>query len=131
MRGRLIDGPLTPFFQLGLGQWRVDPDMPSLPHEVILAGQAGVGAELALRPGLSIALVVDCTLLQPEHATPPEPDQVRAAESRGFAGQTGHTGLASSAQGQPERGDVGGNGGATWLHPPAFWGAFLAARATF
>jgi hypothetical protein len=65
MRRRLADGPLVPFLQLGLGQWRVDPDMPAIPHDVVLAGQLGGGAELRLTRWSSIAAEAECTVINP------------------------------------------------------------------
>ena len=105
VRARLFDalaGSLSPFVQVGLGQWRVDPDMPVLPHDVLAAAQAGAGMELLLSRWASIAIEVNCTLLDPER-----PDR------------------ESHPQVGPPR------GGAAWIHPPALWGSFLAARAIF
>jgi hypothetical protein len=65
MRRRLADGPLVPFVQLGLGQWRVDPDMPAIPHDVVLAGQLGAGAELRLTRWASVAAEAECTVINP------------------------------------------------------------------
>jgi hypothetical protein len=65
MRLRLADGPFVPFLQLGLGQWRVDPDMPAIPHDVVLAGQVGAGAELRLTRWSSIAAEAECTVINP------------------------------------------------------------------
>jgi hypothetical protein len=46
-RVRLNDARLTPFAQLGLGQWRVDTLLlPLTPHSEELAGQVGGGFEL-------------------------------------------------------------------------------------
>jgi hypothetical protein len=65
MRRRLADGPLVPFVQLGLGQWRVDPDMPGIPHDVVLAAQLGAGAELRLTRLASVAVEGECTVINP------------------------------------------------------------------
>ena len=105
MRARLLDAgasSLSPFVEVGLGQWRIDPDMPLLPHDVVAAGQAGVGVELLLSRWAAIALELDCTVLDPERAD-----------------REGHV------QVEPPR------GGAAWVHPTALWGSFLAARAIF
>jgi hypothetical protein len=107
LRGRLIDGPVTPFAQLGLGQWRIDPDTPSRPHESLVAGQLGVGIEYAIAGWASVALEADCTLLDPGRLQPSYP---QALEPPG-------------APLLPR--DV------RWMHPPALWGSFLAARARF
>jgi hypothetical protein len=69
-RVRLADGRVAPFAQLGLGEWRVDTTLlPSLPREHELAGQAGLGFELALAPETVVALEADWTLLQPGNAS--------------------------------------------------------------
>ena len=107
LRGRLLDGPFSPFAQLGLGQWRIDPDRPAMPHDSVPAGQVGVGVEYALASWVSLAFEADCTLLDPAHLDPPDPLQL---ERPG-------TGLLPR--------DV------RWIHPPALWGSFLAARARF
>ncbi len=65
LRGRFANGPVVPFFQLGLGQWRIDPDRPAMPHDAVLAGQMGAGVELAIASWVSVALEADCTLLDP------------------------------------------------------------------
>ena len=50
MRVRLNDSRLTPFAQLGLGQWRVDTLlMPLTPRSEELAGQIGGGFEIRVR----------------------------------------------------------------------------------
>jgi hypothetical protein len=56
---------LVPFLQAGLGQWRVDPDMPAIPHDVVLAGQLGAGIELHLSRLASVAAEAECTVLNP------------------------------------------------------------------
>ncbi len=107
LRGRLVEGPLVPFAQIGLGQWRVDPDMPAMPHDAVLAGQLGVGVELAVASWASIAVEADCTWLDPARLAPPD-SQPRAP--------------VDPAPWVPD---------ARWVHPPALWGSFLAARARF
>jgi hypothetical protein len=105
VRARLFDalaGSLSPFVQIGVGQWRIDPDMPVLPHDVVAAAQAGAGVELLLSRWASIAIEVNCTVLDPERAD---------REGR--------------AQVEPQR------AGAAWVHPTALWGSFVAGRAIF
>jgi hypothetical protein len=107
LRGRLVDGPITPFAQLGLGQWRFDPDMPGMPHNALIAGQLGVGIEYVVASWVSIALEADCTLLDPVRleASNPQPREEPDPEPRW----------------RDDR----------WVHPPALWGSFLAAYARF
>jgi hypothetical protein len=70
-RLRIAEGPLMPFVQAGLGQWRVDTDwMPVLPHDVELAGQLGGGLELGVGHGASIAVEADYTILYREQHEP-------------------------------------------------------------
>jgi hypothetical protein len=107
LRGRLLEGPISPFAQLGIGQWRIDPDMPAMPHDSVPAGQIGVGVEYALASWVSLAFEADCTLLDPAHLDPPDPLRLERPGS----------GLVPR--------DV------RWVHPPALWGSFLAARARF
>lgn len=107
LRGRFGDGPVAPFAQLGLGQWRIDPDMPAIPHDVLVAGQLGVGVEYVIASWVSVALEADGTVLDPGRLEPSYPQPL---EPRGAP-------LLSR--------DV------RWVHPPALWGSFLAARARF
>jgi hypothetical protein len=107
LRGRLGDGPVAPFAQLGLGQWRIDPDMPAIPHDVLVAGQLGVGIEYAIASWVSVGFEADGTVLDPGRLEPSYPQPL---EPRGAP-------LLSR--------DV------RWVHPPALWGSFLAARARF
>ncbi len=66
-RLRLADGRVSPFAQVGLGEWRVDTSLfPSLPRTRELAAQAGVGFEVALAPGIDLALESGFTWLQPQ-----------------------------------------------------------------
>ncbi len=66
-RVRITDGRVMPFVQVGLGQWRIDTDLlPTLPHDVELAGQLGGGVEIALGPRAAIALEADGTMLYRE-----------------------------------------------------------------
>jgi hypothetical protein len=107
LRGRVVDGPITPFAQLGLGQWRFDPDMPATPHNALIAGQLGVGAEYVVASWVSIAIEADCTLVDPGRleASNPQSREVPDVQPR-------------------SKGD-------RWSHPPALWSSFLAAYARF
>jgi hypothetical protein len=70
-RVRLGDGRITPFAQLGLGQWRIDTDLlPALPRDVELAAQAGGGFELALARRARLAVEIDYTILYRETHEP-------------------------------------------------------------
>jgi hypothetical protein len=107
LRARLLEGPITPFAQFGLGQWRIDPDMPAKPHDSAPAGQLGVGVEYALASWVSMAVEADCTLLGPDHLDPADPLRLE---------RTGAPIVPRDVR---------------WVHPPALWGGFLAARARF
>jgi hypothetical protein len=107
LRGRFVEGPVAPFVQLGLGQWRIDPDMPALPHDAMLAGQVGAGVELALATWASVALEANCTLLDPGRLGTPE-FQPRQLPDPQF--------LLHDVR---------------WVHPSALWGSFVALRARF
>jgi hypothetical protein len=112
LRGRFADGPVAPYGQVGLGQWRIDPDIRALPHDAMLAAQVGAGVELALASWVSLAFEADCTFLDPGRldATDASPPDRPDSETPGRGGLP------------PE---------ARWVHPPALWGTFLAARAQF
>jgi hypothetical protein len=70
-RLRLTDGRISPFAQVGLGQWRIDTDlMPVLPRDVELAGQLGGGFELTLGRLAAVAVEVDSTMLYRERREP-------------------------------------------------------------
>jgi hypothetical protein len=107
LRGAFADGPVAPFAQLGLGQWRIDPDTPAMPHDAVLAGQVGAGVELAVASWVSVALEADCTFLDPGRLGTPEfqPREVLDSQFR------------------PHE--------LRWVHPSALWGSFIAARARF
>jgi hypothetical protein len=107
LRRRLLQGPITPFAGLALGQWRYDPDMPAVPRKALMAGQLGIGIEYIIASWVSVALETDCTLLDPIRleASNPQPHEEPDA--------------------QPRSRDDG------WIHPPALWGAFLATHARF
>jgi hypothetical protein len=107
LRSRILEGPLSPFAQLGIGQWRIDPDMPSMPHNAVSAGQVGLGVEYAPASWLAIAFEADCTLLDPAHLDPPDPLHLE---------RPGAEVLPRDMR---------------WVHPPVLWESFLAARARF
>ena len=125
LRGRFAEGPIAPFVQLGLGQWRVDPDSPAMPHDVILAGQVGAGVELALSSWASIAIEVDCTALAPEHRYGDEFEPRQTNVKSPAASLGGTFARAATGAALPD------SAAARWVRPPALWGSFLAARATF
>ncbi len=63
-RVRFLDGRFTPFIDLGLGQWRLDPDlMPVLPRDTEIAAQIGGGFELRIWSRFALALELDHTIL--------------------------------------------------------------------
>jgi len=65
-RVRVTDGRVTPFLQMGLGQWRIDTDlMPALRRDVETAGQLGGGIEVSFGAA-TIALEADDTMLYRE-----------------------------------------------------------------
>ncbi len=70
-RLRLADGRISPFAQVGLGQWRIDTDlMPVLPRDVELAGQLGGGFEMIVSRLAAVAVEVDYTILYRERREP-------------------------------------------------------------
>jgi hypothetical protein len=74
-------GRFTPFGQLGLGQWRLDPDLfPSCVRDVESAGLLGGGLEVALARTAVVALEADYTVLYREQH---EPQMVDAAHHWG------------------------------------------------
>jgi hypothetical protein len=73
-RVRLGDGRITPFGQVGFGQWRVDTSVVAMPNDVEPAGQIGGGFELHVAPGAVVALEGSCTMLYREaHERQPTP----------------------------------------------------------
>jgi hypothetical protein len=71
-------GRFTPFVQLGLGQWRLDPGLfPSCVRDVESAGQLGSGLEIAIARTASVALEADYTVLYREQH---EPQMVDSAQ---------------------------------------------------
>lgn len=129
LRARFAEGPLVPFAQLGLGQWRVDPDMPAIRHEQVFAGQLGGGVELVLSSWASIALEADCSMLVRERRLDgPDGEPRETASSRPGPALDGLFGGTPDETSQAEGAAAAA---ARWIHPPAVWGTFLAARATF
>jgi hypothetical protein len=64
-------GRFTPFAQLGLGQWRLDPDLfPACVRDVESAGQVGGGMEYSIGRGAAIAFETDYTVLYREQHEP-------------------------------------------------------------
>lgn len=63
-RMRLTGARITPFVQLGFGQWRVDTRLnPLTPQEVEIAGQLGTGFEIRLNRRWQIAAELTTTQL--------------------------------------------------------------------
>ena len=63
-RVRIAQGPIVPFVQAGIGQWRVDTELlPKLPRDVETAVQLGVGFEFAFSRAIALAVEADHTLL--------------------------------------------------------------------
>jgi hypothetical protein len=70
-RVRFMEGRFAPFFEVGLGQWRVDTDlMPVLPRDTELAAQIGGGFELHVWSRFALALEVDHFILYREQHEP-------------------------------------------------------------
>jgi hypothetical protein len=65
-RIRLGNGRLTPFAQIGLGQWRVDTSVVQLPYDEEVAGQTGAGFELHIAKNFDLAAETDLTILYRE-----------------------------------------------------------------
>jgi hypothetical protein len=63
-RVRLSNTRVTPFAQLGLGQWRTDPNLlPLMQRNTEVAGQLGGGVEIRLGGAWQIACESSATLL--------------------------------------------------------------------
>ena len=63
----LRGGRVMPFAQIGLGQWRLDPELlPYFPHETEMAAQLGMGFEITLSHRASLAFEADHTVLYRE-----------------------------------------------------------------
>ncbi len=69
-RVRLGEGRITPFAQIGFGQWRVDTNVVQMPNDVEVAGQIGGGFELRIAPRVVVALEGSCTMLYRESIQP-------------------------------------------------------------
>jgi hypothetical protein len=55
---------LVPFFQMGAGQWRTDPNLlPLTPRDTEIAAQVGTGVEITLSPIWQIACETSATML--------------------------------------------------------------------
>jgi hypothetical protein len=64
-------GRFMPFGQVGLGQWRLDPDIfPACVRDVESAGQVGGGLEVAVARAAVVALEADYTVLYREQHEP-------------------------------------------------------------
>jgi hypothetical protein len=107
MRIKLTEGPLAPFAQIGLGEWRIDPDAPSLPHVSLTAGQIGIGLGYALASTISIVVEADCTALE-------------SGPGDTASSQTSDP-LDIPHSSQRER----------WVRPSVLWGSLFAARLRF
>lgn len=63
----LRGGKVMPFAQIGLGQWRLDPELlPYFPHETEMAAQLGMGFEITISKRASLAVEADHTVLYRE-----------------------------------------------------------------
>lgn len=70
-RVRLSDRRFTPFLQLGLGQWRMDPNLlPLAPRNPEIAAQVGGGFELALRHNWQVAVETSATVIYRDDVQP-------------------------------------------------------------
>jgi len=66
-RVRLSDRNITPFAQVGLGQWRTDPNLlPLTPRYTEIAAQMGGGFEIRLLPWWQVAAESTVTVLHRE-----------------------------------------------------------------
>ncbi|MCL2447597.1 MAG: hypothetical protein FWD17_01480 [Polyangiaceae bacterium] len=74
-RLRVSAGRITPFAQLGLGQWRLDPDLvPARRSDIAQAAQFGYGFELGVSSRASVAFEADYTLLHRDEPCPSQPN---------------------------------------------------------
>ncbi|MBX3208252.1 MAG: hypothetical protein KF764_24615 [Labilithrix sp.] len=63
-RARLSEARFTPFFQIGVGQWRVDRNyLPLTPRAIEVAGQLGTGFEMRLTSRWQLAAETTVTSL--------------------------------------------------------------------
>ncbi|MBS2013990.1 MAG: hypothetical protein JST00_13960 [Deltaproteobacteria bacterium] len=70
-RVRLSDRRFTPFVQLGLGQWRMDPYLlPLAPRNPEIAAQIGGGFEVALLRNWQIAAETSATVIYRDDVPP-------------------------------------------------------------
>jgi hypothetical protein len=70
-RFRLAGGRITPFAQLGLGEWRIDRDLlPEAPRNIELAAQVGGGFEVQLVRGWELVLESNATIIYREQREP-------------------------------------------------------------
>lgn len=77
-RVRFGDGRVQPFLQLGLGQWRTDPNLlPFTPRNTELAGQSGGGVEILLTQTWQIAFESSVTALYREQRESDDIPQTR------------------------------------------------------
>lgn len=73
-RARLSEARFTPFFQVGVGQWRVDRNyLPLTPRAIEVAGQLGTGFELRLTSRWQVAAEATVTSLIREGQNPGVP----------------------------------------------------------
>ncbi|MBX3261581.1 MAG: hypothetical protein KF782_17995 [Labilithrix sp.] len=73
-RARLSEARFTPFFQMGVGQWRVDRNyLPLTPRTIEIAGQLGTGFELRLTRRWQVAAEAAVTSLIREGPNPGVP----------------------------------------------------------
>lgn len=70
-RVRLSDRRFTPFLQLGLGQWRMDPNLlPLAPRNPEIAAQMGGGFELAILHNWQVAVETSATVIYRDDVQP-------------------------------------------------------------
>lgn len=67
------DARLTPYAQVGAGEWRIDPVLlPALPSRQAMAGSIGAGLELRTRIGIQIAGETSYTFFYREGPVAPD-----------------------------------------------------------
>jgi len=70
-RVRLSDRRFTPFAQLGLGQWRIDPYlMPLTPRQTEIAAQIGGGFEVRVLRTWQVAVETSATIIYRDDVQP-------------------------------------------------------------
>lgn len=70
-RVRLNGHRITPFAQLGVGQWRIDPYlMPLTPRQTEIAAQIGGGVEMRLLPQWQLAFETTSTVIYRDDRQP-------------------------------------------------------------